>query len=246
MISNKNRALIDDRSYEFPDHDVAVAEFLRHSPQFFSRNPELLLELEVPHQERGATSLVERKLSLQREQCNDLRGRLTEIVDVAHQNDHLAELLHDLSIGLISASSLVDVFRFTHDILTSRLGCEDARFIVIRNEIVDACMQDTPDSMVSFRELEFARSLRELHTRRPVYCGHASAHRIQQFFPNSDLQIRSIAVIRLSQIAYSETVEMGYLALASESKKRFAPHMGTEFLNRFGALLSARLAVFYN
>jgi len=33
--------------------------------------------------------------------------------------------------------------------------------------------------------------------------------------------------------------------LASDNKERFAPHMGTDFLSRFGALLSARLAVFY-
>lgn len=245
MISNKNRALIEDRSFEFHDQDVAVADFLRHSPQFFSRNPDLLLELEVPHHERGATSLVERKLSLQREQYTDLRDRLSEIVDVAHQNDHLAELLHDFSIGLISAYSLVDVFRFTNEILTSRLACEDARFIVIRNDVVDVCLESAPE-IVLMQELAFARSLRELHTRRQVYCGHASSQRIEQFFPNSDLTIRSTAIIRLSQITQGRTIEMGYLALASESKTRFAPHMGTDFLARFGALLSARLAVFYS
>ena len=55
-----------------------------------------------------------------------------------------------------------------------------------------------------------------------------------------------MAIIRLSRSVARQTIEMGYIALASENRKRFAPHMATDFLQRFGALLSARLAVFYD
>ncbi|OED39132.1 hypothetical protein AB833_16460 [Chromatiales bacterium (ex Bugula neritina AB1)] len=245
MISNKNRALADHQSYDYQDQDNVVAEYLLQSPDFFSRNPDLLTRIEVPHRERGAVSLVERKLTMHREQCNDLRERLDEIVDVAHQNDHLAELLHEYSIGLISAASLAEVFEFTEKTLTSKLGCEDVRAVVLRNNIVETCMEQAP-GFVSLQDVRFARSVRDLHTRRPVYCGHASPERIRLFFANTDLTVLSVAIIQLSQKTGTQTVEMGYLALASESKSRFAPHMGTEFLARFGSLLSARIAVFYD
>lgn len=245
MISNKKQALVEDHDYNFQNQDLAVADYLRGSPDFFARNPGLLLEIEVPHYERGAVSLVERRLTLHREQYNELRDRLTEIVDVARQNDHLSELLHEYSLGLMSADSIVDVFEITQKTLVNQLGCEDVRAIVLRNDVIDVCMDETPDFVV-LQDAVFARSLRDLHIRRSVYCGHASAARIRQFFPDTKLSINSVAIIRLCDCTSAANTDMGYIALASESKSRFAPHMGTDFLQRFGALLSARLAVFYD
>ena len=245
MISNKKQALVEDQHYNYPDQDHAVAEFLRSSPEFFARNPDLLLEIEVPHYPRGAVSLVEKRLSLHRDQYNELRGRLSEIVDVAHQNDHLAELLHDYSIALMSADSIGDVFEITQKTLSNQLGCEEIRAIILGNEVTEACLQNAP-SYVSIQDSSFARALRELHSRRPVYCGHASAERIEQFFPETPLTVKSMAIIQLNRTVARQNIQIGYIALASENKKRFAPHMGTDFLQRFGALLSARLAVFYD
>ncbi len=245
MISNKKQALVEDHDYDYQIQDSAVVDYLRSSPDFFSRNPGLLLEIEVPHYERGAVSLVERRLSLHREQYNELRDRVAEIVDVAHQNDHLAELLHNYSVGLMSAESIVDVFEITQSILINQLGCEEVGAVVLRNDVIDICMEFAPE-FITTHEPAFARSLRDMHTRRSVYCGHASAHRIRQFFPDTRLSVKSVAIIRLSQTVCNKTIDMGYIALASESKTRFAPHMGTDFLQRFGELLSARLAVFYD
>ena len=73
-----------------------------------------------------------------------------------------------------------------------------------------------------------------------------TAPRLRQFFPRTVLDVRSASVIRLSHKSPTSSVDIGYLALASENRSRFAPHMGTEFLQRFGSLLSARLAVFYD
>ena len=93
----------------------------------------------------------------------------------------------------------------------------------------------------------FAKPIADLHIRKDVYCGHASRERIDHFFPDTDLNVKSVAIIKLSYCdAEQKQIDMGYLALASEDKGRFAPHMATDFLQRFGALLSARLAVFYN
>ena len=245
MIGHKKSTLHEDNLFDYHDSDQQIAEYLRASPDFFARNPELLLEIEVPHHERGAVSLVERRLSMHREQSSDLRERLEEIVDVAHQNDNLAELLHYFSVGLISASSLGDVLRFTQSTLSSRLDCEEMRVLLFENELLEACLYDAPAS-VRLADSGFARSAATLHTRRPVYCGYMTAPRLEQFFPGTLLDVRSASVIRLTHTTPTSTVDIGYLALASENRSRFAPHMGTEFLGRFGSLLSARLAVFYD
>jgi len=253
MITTTKAALAAAEEHAF-DSDNYVIDFLRDSPEFFSRNPELLLELEVPHQHRGAVSLVERRLSIQREQFTTLQDQLTEIVDVAHQNDHLSELLHDYSIGLISAGSLADVFTFTRNILQKRLRCELSSAVILRNEAIDICLDGVAD-YVTLADKELCTSMSDLHSRRSVYCGYPISNRVEQFFPKQRNDIKSIAIIRLANTGtvqsindterYQGVSEFGYLALASDNKERFAPHMGTDFLSRFGALLSARLAVFY-
>jgi len=135
MIGHKKSALHEDNLFSYHDSDQQIAEYLRASPDFFARNPDLLLEIEVPHHQRGAVSLVERRLAMHREECGELRNRLEEIVDVAHQNDNLAELLHYFSMGLISANSLGDVLRFTQSTLSSRLDCEEMRVLLFENEL---------------------------------------------------------------------------------------------------------------
>ncbi len=246
MISNKQRALAEEQSYGYPEFDTDIVDYLRSSPDFFARHPQLLLEIEVPHYERGAVSLVEKRLALHREQYDDLKDRLGEIVEVAHRNDYLADLLHDYSVDLIAADSIVEVFELTRSTLTTKLQCEDVRTLIARNEVVDLCLRDAmPEVVVT--DSSFAKPIADLHVHKMVYCGHASQERIDHFFPDTQLNVKSVAIIKLSHSDdINREVNMGYLALASEDKARFAPHMATDFLQRFGALLSARLAVFYN
>lgn len=250
MISNKQRALADNQPFDYAgqyqEHDAPVIDYLRHSPDFFCRNPQLLMEIEVPHYERGAVSLVEKRMALHREQYDDLRNRLGEIVDVAHRNDYLADLLHEYSMALISADSIAEVLAITRDTLDSRLNCSQAQTVILRNEVVDVCLDEEVPGVIVADASGYA-SLEDLHVKKSVYCGPASTRRINQFFPQTRIDIRSLAIIKLQSTSTDAGVQnIGYLALASNDKSRFAPHMATDFLQRFGELLSARLAVFYS
>jgi uncharacterized protein YigA (DUF484 family) len=252
MISNKQRAVAERQHFDFEQHvseqqDGPVADYLRSSPEFFTRHPQLLMEIEIPHYERGAVSLVEKRLALHREQYDDLRDRLGEIVEVAHRNDQLADLLHDFSMALISAESINDVLETTRQTLNSQLNCVESCTVLLRNDVVDTCLDECVNDVV-VAEPERYSSLADLHGRKTVYCGPATPARIVRFFPNSTLDIRSVAIIKLLSPAVDNATasqEIGYLALASDDKHRFAPHMATDFLRRFGELFSARLAVFY-
>lgn len=259
MITNtKSASVVEEQAF---DADAYVADFLRDTPDFFARNPQLLLDIEVPHQQRGAVSLVERQVLVQREQYTDLQQRLTEIVDVAHQNDNLSELLHDYSVGLMSAGSLDEVFTFTKTIMQKRLKCELSSALMRHNNVVEACLEGLSD-YVTLVDDKLCSSMGDLHTRRSVYCGYPITNRVEQFFPQNAAEVKSIAIIQLADATsvqpiscdyrsaqsgnvLNKTKEFGYLALASTTRERFAPHMGTDFLSRFGSLLSARLAVFY-
>ncbi len=247
MISNKQRAYADNQHFDYiekvAEQDGQVVAYLRSSPDFFSRNPQLLMEIEVPHYERGAVSLVEKRMALHREQYDDLRERLSEIVDVAHRNDYLADLLHEYSMSLIGAESIADVLEITRTTLITRLNCSESKTVILRNEVVELCLDEDIDNVVVADATDYV-SLADCHVRSSVYCGPATPARIARFFNDAQTDIRSVAIIRL-QHRGSNAPDIGYLALASDDKKRFAPHMATDFLQRFGELLSARLAVFY-
>ncbi len=236
MIRQESKVLVEEHEY-----DDSVAEFLRTSPDFFERNPELLMELSLPHHERGAISLVERRLALHREQYGELRERFDEIVEIAHHNDQLGDLLHEFSIGLMSASSLAEVFNYTEKMLIESMACEISRLMLYRNSVVEVCAGDLPD-FVRLVDSDFGRAVNGLHNRRPVYCGYATRDRRRHFFADTELDVQSLAVLRLN----GGGQDFGYLAIGSQEKTRFAPHKGTDFLLRFGSLLSARLAVFYD
>jgi len=232
----------ESKQLDFDEHeyDLSVADYLRSSPEFFERNPDLLLQLSLPHQERGSVSLVERRMALQRQEYRELRQQLDEIVEIAQHNDQLSELLHDYAVGLMNATSLQSVFDFTLETLVEKLHCEDCNLYLYRNEVLEICADQVPD-FVKLVSADFGLAVKQMHTRRSVYCGYATTERRQRFFPRSELNIQSLAVLRL----HSER-DYGYLALASEKQKRFAPRMGIDFLVRFGALLGSRLAVFFD
>lgn len=258
ITTTKNASVAGEQAF---DSDAYVADFLRESPDFFARNPQILMDIEVPHQQRGAVSLVERQVQIQRERFNHLQQRLDDIVEVAHQNNSLADLLHDYSVGLMSAGSLDEVFTFTKTIMQNRLKCEMNSAIIRRNDVVEACLDGLSD-YVTLVDDQLCASMADLHTRRSVYCGYPISNRVEQFFPASGNEVKSIAIIRLADASsvqsiksnyrhavtgktFEQSKEFGYLAMASTNRDRFTPQMGTDFLTRFGSLLSARLAVFY-
>ena len=64
-----------------------VEAFLKDHPDFFMSRDKLLAELNLPHQSGVAISLVERQVSILRERSADQRRRLSELLDIAREND---------------------------------------------------------------------------------------------------------------------------------------------------------------
>ena len=69
----------------------SIADYLQSNPDFFERHQTLLGNLKLPHSTSGAAvSLVERQVSVLRQQNVALERRLRDLVDVARSNDQLA------------------------------------------------------------------------------------------------------------------------------------------------------------
>ncbi|MBV2204900.1 MAG: DUF484 family protein, partial [Pseudomonas sp.] len=99
-----------------PDAE-AVAAYLRAHPEFFVDHDELLTELRLPHQPGAAVSLVERQVKLLRERNIEMRHRLSQLMDVARDNDRLFDKTRRLVLDLLDASSLEEVVSAVEDSL---------------------------------------------------------------------------------------------------------------------------------
>jgi len=55
MVTNTKSASAKEQAF---DADAYVSDFLRESPDFFARNPQLLLDIDVPHQQHGAIRMI--------------------------------------------------------------------------------------------------------------------------------------------------------------------------------------------
>ena len=73
-----------------------VATYLKNNPDFFNQQDELLLQLRIPHTRGSSISLVERQISVLRERSDDMRSRLTALMDVARDNDRLFDKVRRL------------------------------------------------------------------------------------------------------------------------------------------------------
>ncbi|MDR2308910.1 MAG: DUF484 family protein [Paucimonas sp.] len=95
----------------------AVVAYLRAHPTFFAEHDELLIEQRIPHQRGDSVSLVERQLTLLRERNIEIRHRLSQLMDVARDNDRLFDKTRRLILDLLDAGSLEDVVIAVEDSL---------------------------------------------------------------------------------------------------------------------------------
>lgn len=107
----------------------AVAAWLQQHPDFFAEHDELLTAMRIPHQRGDTVSLVERQLKLLRERNIEMRHRLSQLMDVARDNDRLFEKTRRLILALMDATSLEEIVIAVEDSLRQEFlfGAEQSK-----------------------------------------------------------------------------------------------------------------------
>src|SRR3569623_355421 len=86
--------------------DHLIADYLRNHPEFFNTHTRLLAESRVPHQAHGAVSLIERQITVLRDQNLELKRQLQALVQVARDNDTLNLRIQRFPLALMEARDL--------------------------------------------------------------------------------------------------------------------------------------------
>jgi uncharacterized protein YigA (DUF484 family) len=106
--------------------DLETISAIRENPDILRRHPELLTILDVPHETGPAVSLIERQVAALRSQTKAKEQRLRELMDVARDNERLAESRHRLAVNLLSAHDQDDVISTVLDLLSNELAADHA------------------------------------------------------------------------------------------------------------------------
>lgn len=221
MNSNMNPITEDD-----------IADFLLNTPDFFERHAELLatVQLTSPHGGR-AVSLQERQAEMLREKIRGLELKGAEMIRHGNENTVIADKLQRWTRELLLTREARELPEVTTKAIADHFLVPQVAIKVW--DVEPAYAQEAFAQGASDDVKAFASSL-----MRP-YCGANPGLEAAQWLADS-ASAASLALIPLR--AGIAPQAFGLLVLASPDTQRFAPDMGTDFLERIGELTSAALS----
>ncbi len=223
-----------DQHQDQPHHldSETVAAYLRHHPEFFVQHEELIPEMRIPHQPGDAVSLVERQIKLLRERNIEMRHRLSQLMDVARENDRLFDKTRRLVLDLLDASSLEEVVGAVEDSLRHEFQVPFVSLILFSENALPVGRSVT--------SAEAHQSIGGLLTGGKTICGVLRGHELEFLFGSDERdQVGSAAVVSLTHQGLH-----GVLAIGSPDPQHYKSSLGTLFLGYIAEVLSRVLPRF--
>lgn len=210
----------------------AVAAYLRAHPEFFVDHDELLPELRIPHQRGEAVSLVERQVKLLRERNIEMRHRLSQLMDVARDNDRLFDKTRRLVLDLLDAVSLEEVVSAVEDSLRHEFQVPFVSLILFN---------ETPMPVGRWvSSAEAHQAIGGLLAGGKTICGVLRSHELAFLFGEEEREnVGSAAVVALTYQGLH-----GVLAIGSPDPQHYKSSLGTLFLGYIAEVLARVLPRF--
>ncbi len=208
-----------------------IEQYLRQHPDFFDQHLGLLEHLRIPHPSGNAVSLISKQLELIRNRHHETENQLTELLEIARENDASIGRMHQLTLALLDANSLPELAENLNTVLSEQF-LMDFSALLIAAENPDADITGLfvyPDSAVLKL---FSKQL----TSNLPFCGNLSVEQAQSLFGDHALAVRSAAIVPMSS-----TQLEGLLVIGSREASRFHLNMGTLFLTQIGELVATRI-----
>jgi uncharacterized protein len=217
--------MTDKQDSPKPLDSETVAAYLRLHPEFFIDHDELIPELRIPHQRGDTVSLVERQVKLLRERNIEMRHRLSQLMDVARDNDRLFDKTRRLVLDLLDASSLEEVVSCVEDSLRSEFQVPFVSLILFSDAALPVGR--------SVSSAEAHQAIGGLLAGGKTICGVLREHELSFLFGAEGTQVGSAAVVALSFQGLH-----GVLAIGSADPQHYKSSLGTLFLGYIAEVLA--------
>lgn len=213
----------------------AVKQYLKDHPEFFEQNAQLLADIHLPSPHgSGTISLAERQQLAQRDKISALEDRYTELVVNAQVNDVTANKIHVVNLSLHKAKNFDAIEQLVSHHLPEIFELSDTCLKVWAKPLNESNRANLVFSEVADEAKTWISALNQ------PYCGAPIAIVAEDWFIEPATTLAIIPLYGKKNI--SQQTVFGFLALASDDKKRFYPEMGTAFLSNIGELVSAALS----
>lgn len=198
-----------------PFDELIIREYLLDNPDFFNRYPELLLAMRLPHTERGAISLVERRQEMLRQRVTLLEEEITSLLTMAARNEKIYLFNTELSFKLLNCADLISLKEVLADNLKQQFNFSHVRLINVLD--VDIEM----------------KAIWEQRLRKGHYFGRLTQQEAKRLF---GVEVGSVALVKLA-----EDIPVIF-AIASQDATHFHPDMDNMLLEQLRRLLAYMLA----
>ena len=207
-----------------------IENYIRNNPDFFLARPELLAEMVIPHASGAAVSLVEKQVKVLREQNEQARKRLHELIEIAKFNEDLAHRMHHLVLTLIDAGSPEEIFKTLYENLKRNFRAEQ---VVVRLFAQPAANAGSELAEFVGNQAGEAAFFAELIEKRLPVVGVPAMEQQAFLFGAQGADIASVVMVPLRGGDWG-----GVLAIGSRDPDRFRKGMGVELLANMGEVLS--------
>lgn len=211
-------------------NDELVAKYLREHPGFFNEHPDLLTEIDIPHASGDAISLVERQVSILREQNEQNRKRMHELIEIARQNEELAKRMHQLALTLMDSADPKQIFATLYENLRRNFRADK---VVVRLFAKPAFVDSFPTEEFAGTDTKEEHLFTSIIEKRLPLSGQLKRQQQVFLFGDEGDEITSAVMVPLHGPGWG-----GILAIGSTNQDRFQEGMGVELLANMGEILS--------
>lgn len=207
-----------------------VAKYLRKEPNFLLEHPEILDQLNLPHESGQAVSLIEKQVQRLREQNRSLSRKLNQLVQVATDNEALMTRLHHLTLELMVIEGLGPFFDHLSQALLSEFKADILNISLFDRDV--ETQAKTPVLNLRRDDPEL-KPFEETLDKGETICGRLNRNKLDFLFGSRAQWVQSTALVPLGKD--------GLLAIGSSDAAYFYPGMGTLFLDLLATVITRRL-----
>lgn len=210
-----------------------VAAYLKEHKNFFTDNPDLLAEINLPHHSGQAISLVEKQVAILRERNIEMRQRLSNLLENAKENDVLFDKTKRLTLALLECSDLASAVDALLHSFEKDFGIHYTRIILFGSNGVNA-------GAARIESISAARNVigKRLNSNKAV-SGGIDVKEMEFLFDDDAPNVGSAA---LTVLAHGNI--FGVLAIGNQDPTYYRSSMGTLFLGYIGEVLNRVLPKF--
>ncbi|WP_100657687.1 DUF484 family protein [Alteromonas flava] len=198
-----------------------VRAYLLQNPSFFAHCPELLEKLEIPHEQHGSVSLVEKQSEILRNKVRQLSRKIHQLIAIAKQNERIYRVYVDLNIKLWQCKDFGDIQNTLEEVMLTQLKLSA---VAVKPFAGPYAMSELHQRL--FTEKHFKNKL--------FYFGRLSQHEKQLLFDEQPAE--SVVLVRLGT-----DKDLGILAVGSNDPGHFNPDMDTLLLTQLQQFLNILL-----